>query len=247
MKLRFFIFATLTLFLVACSNEDVYDFSTVNVSQIKTRSLVSTKSLVQERLNDLSEIYGIPLVLSENTDPMDVTDEFFEFIEQGLKQKKELSEVREPLQSQDSRFFSSDENGQISDLVVMNDLVDETSIKAVALKSSTTVPEYGSFTDEIKCSYWFAYRDLLYPYDDNVKVNISWNTEKNPNIVRFNAEDSYFAFPDKPTVNYYVTNEMATIPTPHFSYSYDVAASYYNNETNKFIKSQILVSIVGQH
>lgn len=247
MNFKLIAFSLISISFVACNDDDAYDFSAVEDSPLKTRSHISTKNLVKERLNELGDKYGVPVILSENTDPADITDEFFDFVEQGLKQKASLSDADTKLNPQDLEIISEHEEGEISDLVIINDWEDDSSIKAVAIKSSTTVPEYGSFTDNFTVSYYLHYNGRKYSYNDSFGVRISWDTEKVPNVARFEAIDSYFSFSDKPSVDYYVTNELATIPTPNFSYSYDVGARHYDNDSNKLIKSQIIATLVGRH
>ncbi|MBR3877265.1 MAG: hypothetical protein IKJ23_03690 [Bacteroidaceae bacterium] len=107
MNFKLIAFSLISISFVACNDDDAYDFSAVEDSPLKTRSHTSTKNLVQERLNELGDKYGVPVILSENTDPTDITDEFFDFVEQGLKQKASLSDVDVKLNSQNSRIVSS--------------------------------------------------------------------------------------------------------------------------------------------
>lgn len=94
--------------LVSCSSDESENAYTQEQPQ-NTRTAKTEMSMeeIQERLNELGDKYGVPVILSENTDPADITDEFFDFVEQGLKQKASLSDVDVNLNSQNSRIVSS--------------------------------------------------------------------------------------------------------------------------------------------
>lgn len=93
---------------ISCSSDESENAYTQEQPQ-KTRTAKTEMSMeeIQERLNELGDKYGVPVILSENTDPADITDEFFDFVEQGLKQKASLSDVDVKLNSQNSRIVSS--------------------------------------------------------------------------------------------------------------------------------------------
>ena len=101
------IVSVMTTFMSCSSDESENAYTQEQPQNTRTAKTEMSMEEIQERLNELGDKYGDPVILSENTDPADITDEFFDFVEQGLKQKASLSDVDVNLNSQNSRIVSS--------------------------------------------------------------------------------------------------------------------------------------------
>ena len=191
-------------FFVACSNDrdalDIYD-DAMNSSKYMTREEI------QNRLDDIGEMYEETIILVPETDTTKVTEEFFTWVESLYQNNNKKKTIK------------------FGNTIIKDEQIDEITIPEIGTYAAPG--EVNSYTGTITNEYSYQYWDGSHNYEDCVQVIITWNTNTGGSMNKVTAElievvvkeiNSYSltGFSHSPIVG--------DISNPGFSYEYTIVA-----------------------